>query len=144
MFKFIANTNTRINQLKSGEVHVVSLVPWDKYREISGLSSIVVHKTAGNAYEHVTLNERQFPPFADVRVRRALIHALDRELFPKNILDGLAPAAPGPLHPPVPRPSQQTHPRWSRARGARSHPAGVVGVYRSNHAVSVRPGARAD
>ena len=34
MFRFLANTNTRINQLKSGEVHVVALVPWDKYREI--------------------------------------------------------------------------------------------------------------
>ena len=37
LFKFIANTNTRINQLKSGEVHVVALVPWDKYREIADL-----------------------------------------------------------------------------------------------------------
>jgi len=99
MFKFIANTNTRINQLKSGEVHVVALVPWDKYREISGLSSVVVHKTAGNAYEHVTLNEWQFPPFADVRVRRALTYALDRELLTKTILDGLAPVAHGPIQP---------------------------------------------
>src|SRR5262245_49122724 len=52
MFKFIANTNTRINQLKSGEVHIVAQVPWDKYREVSPLTSLVVHKTAGNAYEH--------------------------------------------------------------------------------------------
>ena len=36
------------------------------------MTSIVVHRMPGNAYEHVTLNERQFPPFADVRVRRAL------------------------------------------------------------------------
>ena len=99
MFKFIPNTNTRINQLKSGEVHVVALVPWDKQRELAGLTSIVVHRTPGNAYEHVTLNERQFPPFADVRVRRALIHALDRELFTKTILDGLAPVAHGPIQP---------------------------------------------
>src|SRR5262249_15767317 len=34
LFKFIPNTNTRINQPKTGEVHVVALVPWDKYREI--------------------------------------------------------------------------------------------------------------
>ena len=99
MFKFIANTNTRINQLKSGEVHVVALVPWDKQRELAGLTAIVVHRTRGNAYEHVTLNERQFPPFADVRVRRALIFALDRELFTKTILDGLAPVAHGPIQP---------------------------------------------
>ncbi|HWF85731.1 MAG TPA: ABC transporter substrate-binding protein, partial [Vicinamibacterales bacterium] len=51
LFKFIPNTNTRINQLKSGEVHVVALVPWDKYREIADLESIVIRKTPGNAYE---------------------------------------------------------------------------------------------
>ena len=99
MFKFIANTNTRMNQLKSGEVHVVALVPWDKYREVAALPSLVVHTTRGNAYEHVTLNERHFPPFADVRVRRALTHALDRELLTKTILDGLAPVAHGPIQP---------------------------------------------
>ncbi len=99
LFKFIPNTNTRINQLKSGEVHVVALVPWDKHREIAGLTSIVVHQTPGNGYEHVTLNERRFPAFADVRVRRALILALDRELFTSTILDGLAPVAHGPIQP---------------------------------------------
>jgi peptide/nickel transport system substrate-binding protein len=99
LFRFVANTNTRINQLKSGEVHVVALVPWDKYREISTMTTMVVHKTPGNAYEHVTLNERQFPPFADVRVRRALIQAIDRELYVKTILDGLAPVTHGAIQP---------------------------------------------
>jgi len=99
LFKFIPNTNTRINQLKNGEVHVVALAPWDKYREMAAVPSIVVAKTRGNAYEHVTLNERQFPPFADVRVRRALISALDREGYARTILDGLAPVAHGPIQP---------------------------------------------
>ena len=99
LFKFIPNTNTRVNQLKSGEVHVVALVPWDKYREIADLPSVAVTRTPGNAYEHVTLNQQQYPPFADVRVRRALISALDRELFARTILDGLAPVAHGPIQP---------------------------------------------
>ena len=99
LFKFIPNTNTRINQLKSGEVHVVALVPWDKYREVSAIPSLTVHQTPGNAYEHVTLNERTVPAFADVRVRRALLHALDRELYAKTILDGLASVAHGPIQP---------------------------------------------
>jgi len=99
LFKFVANTNTRINQLKNGEVHVVALAPWDKYREMTAIPSVVVARTRGNAYEHVTLNERQFPPFADVRVRRALIAALDRELYARTILDGLAPVADGPIQP---------------------------------------------
>ena len=99
LFKFVPNTNTRINQLKAGEVHVVALAPWDKYREMSVIPSIVVARTRGNAYEHITLNERRFAPFADVRVRRALISALDRELYTRTILDGLAPVADGPIQP---------------------------------------------
>lgn len=100
MFKFVANTNTRINQLRSGEVHVVALVPWDKAREIRDLPGTKLHSMVGNSYEHVTLNQREFPPFRDVRVRRALIHALDRELLANTILDGLAPVIHGPIQPP--------------------------------------------
>ena len=43
---------------------MVAMVPWDKYREVAAIPGVVVHRTPGNAYEHVTLNERQFPPFA--------------------------------------------------------------------------------
>ncbi len=99
LFKFLANTNTRINQLKTGEVHVVGTVPWDKYREIAGVPGLTVHRTPGNAYEHVTLNQRRFPAFADIRVRRALTHAVDRDLIVRTILDGLAPVTHGPIQP---------------------------------------------
>ena len=44
LFQFVANTNTRINQLKSGEVHVVALVPWDKYREMAGVPASSVNR----------------------------------------------------------------------------------------------------
>lgn len=99
LFKFLSNTNTRINQLKAGEVHLVATVPWDKHREVAGASGLVIHRTVGNAYEHVTLNERQFPAFADARVRRALTMAVDRELIANTILDGLAPVTHGPIQP---------------------------------------------
>ena len=38
LFHFIANTNTRINQLKSGEVHLVAMFPWDKHREVEAIA----------------------------------------------------------------------------------------------------------
>ena len=99
LFKFVSNTNTRINQLKAGEVHLVATVPWDKHRELTGVTGLTIHRTPGNAYEHVTLNEKQFPAFTDVRLRRALTMAVDRELIAKTILDGLAPVTHGPIQP---------------------------------------------
>jgi len=99
LFKFIANTNTRINQLKSGEVDMVVMFPWDKQREVAAIPGVTVHSINGNGYEHVTLNQRAMPAFADVRVRRALTHAVDRALISTTILEGLAPVTHGPVQP---------------------------------------------
>lgn len=99
IFKFIANTNTRINQLKSREVDMVVMFPWDKHREVAAIPGVTVHSTNGNGYEHVTLNQRAMPAFADVRVRQALTHAVDRALISTTILEGLAPVTHGPVQP---------------------------------------------
>jgi peptide/nickel transport system substrate-binding protein len=99
LFRFVANTTTRINQLRSGETHLVALVPWDKVRELKAVPSLRLNQVLGNGYEHVTLNERHFPPFADVRVRRALAHAIDRDLLVATVLDGLVKTVNGPIQP---------------------------------------------
>jgi peptide/nickel transport system substrate-binding protein len=99
LFKFIPNTNTRINQLKSGEVDMVVMFPWDKHREVAAIPGVRVQRTDGNGYEHVTMNQRAFPAFADVRVRQALTHAVDRALITTTILEGLAPITHGPVQP---------------------------------------------
>jgi peptide/nickel transport system substrate-binding protein len=99
LFRFLANTTTRINLLKSGEVHLVALLPWDKVRELSPLPSLRLNKVVGNGYEHVTLNQRHFAAFADVRVRQALAHAVDRDLLVKTILDGQVDVVNSPIQP---------------------------------------------
>ncbi len=99
LFRLLTNTTTRINLLKSGEVHMVALVPWDKVRELSPVPTLRLNKVVGNGYEHVTLNQRHFPAFADVRVRRALAHAVDRTLLVKTILDGQVEVVNGPIQP---------------------------------------------
>ena len=99
LFRFVANTTTRVNQLRAGEVHMVALLPWDKVRELTAVPSLRLNHVLGNGYEHVTLNERNFPPFADVRVRRALAYAVDRDAIVKTILDGQVTVVNGPIQP---------------------------------------------
>ena len=99
LFKFLPNTTTRINQLKSGEVHVVALVPWDKVRELRRNVGVTVRQLMGNSYEHVTLNQKRLAAFRDIHVRRALLHAIDRETIVRTILDSLAPVAHGAIQP---------------------------------------------
>jgi len=99
LFRFVTNATTRINQLKAGEVQMVALVPWDKVREIKSLPNIRLNQVLGNGYEHVSLNEKHFPPFADVRVRKALAHAIDRQLLVNTILDSLVSTVDGPIQP---------------------------------------------
>ena len=99
LFKFLPNTTTRINQLKSGEVQMVALVPWDKVRELRGLPAVRLNTVVGNGYEHVSLNQQHFPPFADVAVRRAMAHAIDRNLIVNTLLDSLVTVVNGPIQP---------------------------------------------
>ena len=99
LFRFLTNTTTRINQLKSGEVHMVPLVAWDKVRELRAITGLRLNQVVGNGYEHITLNQKRFAPFRDVRVRQALAHAVDRELIVRTLLDGLVTVVNGPIQP---------------------------------------------
>ena len=99
LFKFLPNTTTRINQLKSGEVQMVALVPWDKVRELRGNPAIRLNTVVGNGYEHVSLNQQHFTPFAEIAVRRAMAHAIDRDLIVNTLLDGLVTVVNGPIQP---------------------------------------------
>jgi peptide/nickel transport system substrate-binding protein len=78
---------------------MVALVPWDKVRELTPVPGLRLNRVVGNGYEHVTLNQRHFPPFADVRVRQALAHAVDRDLLVQTILDGQVEVVNGPIQP---------------------------------------------
>ena len=99
LFKFLPNTTTRINQLKSGEVQMVALVPWDKVRELRGVPTLRLNQTVGNGYEHVSLNQRHFKPFGETRVRQALAHAINRQLIVNTLLDSLVTIVNGPIQP---------------------------------------------
>jgi peptide/nickel transport system substrate-binding protein len=111
LFRFLTNTTTRVNQLKAGEVHMVALLAWDKVRELRDVPALRLNTVVGNGYEHVTLNQKRFPAFADVRVRQALAHAVDRDLLVRTILDGQVQVVNGPVQPlsPAYEPNVRVH-----------------------------------
>ena len=110
LFKFIPNTNTRINQLKGGEVHVVALAPWDKYREIAGRA---VDRRRQDARQRLRARDAERAAVSAVRGRasqaRADFSARSRAIHADD-------------------------PRRAGAGRRRSDSAGVVGVHRSHRA----------
>ena len=86
MFRFLSNSNTRLNQLRSGEVHVVDNVPLDKLPEAEGIDGVQLSRTVANSYLHIALNLREVPAFRELPVRQALAHAVDREAIARDVM----------------------------------------------------------
>jgi len=99
LFRFLPASNTRMNQLRSGEVHVVDNVPLDKVDELEGIPGVEVSRTMGNSYAHVALNLREVPAFRDLRVRQAVAHAIDRRAIAEDVLDGVVTVVDSVIQP---------------------------------------------
>ena len=104
LFKFIANTNTRINQLKSGEVDMVVMFPWDKHREVAAIPGV-----SRPAHRRQRLRARHAQPARVPGVRRRA-------------------GAPGADPRRRSRAHHHDHPRRPGAGHARAGAAGVVGA----------------
>src|SRR5699024_8816462 len=77
-FLEVTNAATRIAQLQSGEAHFIEAVPTALVEQIDagqGIEAVVTESTFARIFPMNT----QRPPFDDVRVRRALNHAVDKE-----------------------------------------------------------------
>ncbi len=97
VFRTIRDQNTRLLALLGGSADVVqnsvSPVLADAMREREGLA---VDTVPGVAYAYLTFNLRD-PALKDVRVRRAIAHAIDRERLLEHKFRGVARAARGML-----------------------------------------------
>jgi peptide/nickel transport system substrate-binding protein len=99
LFRFLPSSNTRMNQLRAGEVHVVDNVPLDKLDELEGVSGLTLSRTMANSYAHVALNLREVPAFRDRRVRQAMAHAVDRRAIAEDVLDGVVTVVDSVIQP---------------------------------------------
>ena len=100
LFRFLTNTNTRLNQLSSGEVHLVDNVPLDKVKEAEAIAGLTVTRTVANSYVNLSLNQKTVPAFRDLRVRQALAQAIDRQAIARDLLESVVTVVDSVIQPP--------------------------------------------
>ncbi len=98
VFRPITDENTRVAEMLSGGVDVMVEVPPDNVATFRGAPGFAVHEASGPHLWFVILNTRE-GPLSDVRVRRAVNYAIDKEAIVNDVLSGTAEVAAGPVPP---------------------------------------------
>ncbi len=88
-FSYINDDNSRVLQLKSGEVQVISAVPPAQVASLKANSSVTVGLFPSWALDLLFFNEK-VPQFKDRHVRRAIAYALDLPAIAKATTFGTA------------------------------------------------------
>lgn len=95
VFKAVPDANTRILQLKTGEIDLAAVEP-NQLASTKKSDPYTVHEIPTADYRAVLYNF-DLPLFQDKRVRQAMNHAVDREQLVAGILAGKGEPAYGPL-----------------------------------------------
>jgi peptide/nickel transport system substrate-binding protein len=98
VFRVIPENSARVAALLAGAVDIVSELPPSAMRQIESSSNAQVVKVRGTRSFFVALNLAK-APFTDVRVRRALNHALDKNAIISRVLNDTAVPLRGVMSP---------------------------------------------
>jgi peptide/nickel transport system substrate-binding protein len=92
VFTVVEDENQLVQQLQAGQVDVIDEVPAANYSSLSSASGVSVLKSPQWSVDLLLLNS-QFKPFADLHVRRAVAHAVNRAEIVKATTFGTAEVA---------------------------------------------------
>jgi peptide/nickel transport system substrate-binding protein len=84
---YVPNDNTRMLKLQAGEVDAAIFVPFNAIETLQKDPNIQLHLDPSSREDHMLLNHAH-KPLDDVRVRKALCMAIDREAIVKTVLFG--------------------------------------------------------
>ncbi|MEO8361284.1 MAG: peptide ABC transporter substrate-binding protein [Vicinamibacteria bacterium] len=101
VWAFIPDNNTRLLALKSGRYDWGRIQP-TQVSVLRNLTASDVHLIDANSVMHFDLairTELGKQLFSDVRVRRAVFHAIDRDGMAKKLMEGTVKVAQGPINP---------------------------------------------
>jgi len=89
VFRFIPEDGARVMALETGEADVITFIPVYEIDRLQKDPRFIVHELPSMKVVYFGMNE-QVKPFNDVRVRKALNYAVDKESIVKHILGGHA------------------------------------------------------
>lgn len=98
VFRVVVDARQRLIDLQSGAVDLAAAILPDEQSFVELHPDLVLHHKPVNAISYLAFHT-QHPPFDDVRVRRALSHAVNKEPIVKLAYQGRAVAADSPLPP---------------------------------------------
>jgi peptide/nickel transport system substrate-binding protein len=100
IFRPLIEEQTRVTELLSGGVDFIVDVPPDNVEQVKKDARFQFYEQPGPHIWWVTLNVKM-KPFDDVRVRRALNHAVNKQAIANDILKGTATISSGPIPPAI-------------------------------------------
>jgi peptide/nickel transport system substrate-binding protein len=94
----IAESSTRLAALLTGEADIVSGLPYEQLDIVQASKTAKLEKAKGLTIQFLAFNTFK-PPLDDVRVRKAINYAIDKELILKTVLKGYGVVNNGPFSP---------------------------------------------
>ncbi len=98
IFRIMREPEQRVTALLNGEIQIAQFVPphlLDKVRKAKGVRI----ESMGSVELMMLLMNPKFPPWDNVKLRKAVAHAIDRDLLIKHVLKGEAIKLTGPIGP---------------------------------------------
>ncbi len=88
-FVFVQDDNTRVSKLQAGEVDMIMATPYSAYDQLKGqgftMVKLPVHPTQSIQMQFANPHS----PWHDLRVRKAMAYAIDRDAIVKGLLHGM-------------------------------------------------------
>jgi peptide/nickel transport system substrate-binding protein len=94
--RIIPEVSTQIVELRSGGVDMIFNLPADNFLALASDSSVVTGSLPGWGSAHLGMNITN-PKLADLRVRQAIAHAIDKALITEEFFRGLATPGVAPI-----------------------------------------------
>lgn len=95
-FLDIPEDSSRITALNTGEIDITWTIPPDQISELESTDNITLESAPGYLYYFTWFNSSE-EPFDDVRVRRAMLHAIDSETIIDSLFSGVAEELLSPI-----------------------------------------------